>query len=242
MNGFQARPTAKLRLFCLPYGGGSASSFKGWSDVLPKRVEVCPVELPGHGSRLYEDLFRDLTVLVEALYEGLLPYLNKPYALFGHSMGALLCFEFARLLRRKQGLAPVHLFFSGCRAAHRSDSNPTRHTLSDTELLDLLRNLSGTPQEVLECPELLQLVLPVLRADLTIDETYQYYEEPPLDCPISVYGGLDDPEMGQRHLEAWQSQTSQQFLIKMFSGDHFFLHTVEESLLSELSRELSQYV
>jgi medium-chain acyl-[acyl-carrier-protein] hydrolase len=154
-------------------------------------------------------------------------------------MGAMVSFELARELRRSHGLEPLHIFASGCHAPQIPDSNII-HDLPEPELIRELHRLNGTPKEVLENRELLSIILPILRADCMITETYVYENEPPLDCPITVFGGLRDPLIKREELEAWREQTNASFSLRMLDGDHFFLHTLQPLLLSILSRELHE--
>jgi len=233
-------PQAKLRLFCFHYAGGRASVFRTWSDSLPQSVEVCAIELPGRGMRLRESPFTQLEPLVQHLPSALLPFLDKPFAFFGHSMGGLVSFELTRLLRREYGVSPVHLFVSGQRAPQVPDPEPPIHTLPESEFLEELRRFNGTPEAVLENAELMQLLFPTLRADFAVLETYAYTPEIPLDCPITAFGGLQDPEANCDELEAWREQTNAFFVLEMFPGDHFFLHSAEPLLLQCLSQKLHQ--
>ncbi len=229
---------AKLRLFCFPYAGGGTWSFRSWSTSLTPDVEVCPIELPGRGSRLMEHPFTQLEPLIQALARALLPYLDKPFAFFGHSMGGLVSFELAHLLRKNYDLSPVHLFISGRRAPQVSVSEPPIHHLPEAEFLNELRHLNGTPEAVLENAELMELFLPALRADFAVLETYVYIPKPRLDCPITVLGGLQDFEVSCEDLEAWREQTNTAFSMQMFQGDHFFIHSAQSLLLQFLAREL----
>lgn len=231
-------PHAKLRLFCFPYGGGGARTFFRWPDNLSPFIEVCPIELPGRGDRLLEPPFTRLEPLLQELSDILLPYLDRPFTFFGHSMGGLVSFELTRLLRREHGLMPLHLFVSGRRAPQLPDPDLPIHTLPESEFLQELRLYNGTPESVLENAELMKLFLPVLRADFAVIETYVYKPEPPLSCPITAFGGLEDRKVSFDALEAWRKQTSATFCHKMFPGDHFFLHSACSNLLKSLSREL----
>lgn len=235
-------PQARLRLFCFPYAGGWALNFRTWPESLPTTVEVCPVQLPGRGTRLLEPPFTRLEPLVQALAIALFPHLDKPFAFFGHSMGGLVSFELARLLRRKYGLGPVHLFVSGCRAPHVPATKPQIHALPEPAFLEELRHLNGTPEAVLKNAELRQLFLPALRADFAVVETYVYTVEPTQDFPITAFGGLQDPQLSCDQLEAWRDQTNASFSLHMFPGDHFFLHSAQPLLLQTLSQKLHQLV
>jgi medium-chain acyl-[acyl-carrier-protein] hydrolase len=235
-------PQACVRLFCFPYAGGSASIFRTWSGGLPAEIEVCPVQLPGRGSRLMEPPYTRLSRLVQTLSRVLHPYMDVPFAFFGHSMGALLCFELARQLRRLYGLNPLHLFVSGHRAPQIPDPDPPIHQLPDDEFMEELHCLNGTPEDVLQNALLMQLMLPALRADFEMCEAYMYTIEAPLGCPISAFGGLQDQNILRSDLEAWRDQTSVSFKLRMFPGDHFFLHTSKLLLLETLSEELYRFV
>ena len=234
----QPNTEAKLRVFCFPYAGGRDHVYRNWSDQLPKVVEIYLVQLPGRGSRLLEKPFTNLIELSKSLAVAIPSYLDKPFVFFGHSMGAMVSFELARQLRRC-GLEPSHFFASGCHAPQIPDSN-ILHDLPESELIKELNLLNGTPKEVLENRELLSIILPTLRADCMMTETYVYMNESPLNCPITVFGGLRDPLATREELEAWSEQTSASFSLRMLDGDHFFLHTSPQVLLSALSRELHQ--
>jgi medium-chain acyl-[acyl-carrier-protein] hydrolase len=229
---------ARLRLFCFPYAGAGASIFRTWSDGLPADVEVCPVQIPGRGTRPMEASFTQLAPLVEALAEALVPLLDKPFAFFGHSLGALVGFELARQLRRQSGAQPVRLFVSADWAPQLPHRERPVHALPEAEFLGELRRLNGIPEKVSEDAELMQILLPVLRADFAVYETYAYSTEPPLDCPISIFGGLQDQRVNRGDLEAWRDQTSDFVSVRMFPGDHFFWNTTQPLLLQVLSQEL----
>jgi medium-chain acyl-[acyl-carrier-protein] hydrolase len=231
-------PAARLRLFCFPYAGGGTMIFQPWSKILPSTVDVCPIQLPGRGNRWHEPPFTRLLPLVQAVAQGLLPYLDRPFAFYGHSMGAMIGFELARLLRREGMPQPVHLFVSSNEAPHISPTLPPIYDLPDAELLDELRRLNGTPKDAFEHVELMQLLLPLIRADFAVCQTYIYRDEPPLNCPISVFGGTQDPDVSRESLDQWRRQTSSAFSLQMFEGDHFFLHTGRRKFLDILSQEL----
>ena len=233
-------PKAELRLFCFPYAGGGTLGFRSWSDILIKNVEVCPIQLPGRENRLTEQPFTKFKPLLQALVQSLLPYLEKPFAFFGHSMGGLISFELARLLRKDYGLRLTHLFISGCCAPQIPVQEPSIHNLPEREFLEKLRCLNGTPETVLKNTELMQLLLPTLRADFALLEGYVYTPKPLLDSPITALGGLQDEEVSYGDLEAWNEQTSDTFLIHMFPGDHFFLNSVQPLLLQFLNRKFAQ--
>jgi medium-chain acyl-[acyl-carrier-protein] hydrolase len=234
------RPHARLRLFCFPYAGGNATAFYRWADQLPASVEVCPVQFPGRGARSPEKLLTALPQVIEALINELPPFLDKPFAFFGHSMGGLVCFELARALRTRFDLQPMQMFISGCRAPHLPDPDPPAANLPDSELLAELLRLNGTPPEILEHRELLAYMLPMLRADFSVCETYVYEQSKPLDCPITGFGGLEDPKATREAVERWRNMTTGNFVLRMFPGGHFFIHTSERAFLNTLAGDLLQ--
>lgn len=233
-------PEARLRLFCFPYAGGGASLFRDWQDFLPRQVEVCPVQLPGRESRIGEAPFTSMEPLVLRMVEELETLRDPPFALFGHSLGALIVFELARALRRFGLPSPVRLFVSGHRAPQLPHADPPIHQLPDSEFLAELGELSGTPGEVLQDPELMELLLPLLRADFAIAETYTYADEAPLDCPVAVFGGRDDEQASRDELQAWRAQTRDSFSLHLLDGDHFFLVSARSVLLQVLSAHLER--
>lgn len=233
---YQPKPQANLRLFCFPYAGGGAQIFSTWSKELPNQIEVCPVELPGRGRRWQETPFMELPPLVETIANAIAPLLNRPYAFFGHSIGALIAFELARFFRQKNASEPVYLFVSSRRAPQLQDPDPPSHTLPDDELIRKLNWLKGTPQNALNDPELMQLWLPVLRADLAVGETYTYISQKPLSCPIIALGGRQDPAIRRGGLRQWREQTTGTFSKHLFRGNHFFLHSAQPRLLKLLAR------
>jgi medium-chain acyl-[acyl-carrier-protein] hydrolase len=235
-------PRARLRLFCFPYAGGNASLFRTWQNNLPDTVEVCPVHLPGRGPRLLDPPFRRLSSMVEALTPALHPHLEKPFVFFGHSMGAMIAFETARHLRRIYGVEPVHLFISGSDPPQLARNGPPTYDLPEDEFIRELERLNGTPREVLEQSELLELIMDQLRADFEVVQTYAYQSEPPLSCGISVFGGLDDYETNRERLARWREQSTGFFSISMLPGDHFFLRTAESLLFRLLAQRLHQLV
>ncbi len=233
---------ARLRLFCFPYAGGAASVFSMWPGNLPPEVEVCPVQFPGRENRLSESPFTQLKPLVLALAQAIRSYLDKPFAFFGHSLGAVIGFELARQLRRENGPGPLHLFVSGSPAPQLPRRHPAIHQLPEEGFIKELGRINGTPEAVLHNVELMQLFLPVLRADFAMYETYHYAVDGLLDCSLAAFGGLEDSEVSRRDIEAWQDQTCGAFKLRMFPGDHFFLRSARTPLLRAISQDLRPFL
>ncbi len=227
-----------VRLFCFPYSGAGASAFAAWAGGLPAGVEVCPVQLPGRETRLSEPALRSMRELIPALARALTPFLDGPFAFFGHSLGALVAFELARALQ-PAGLAPVRLFASAHRAPHRAGGGEV-HRATDAKLAQKLRELNGTPAQVLECAELRALLFPVVRADFELCETYAYEPGPPLSCPISALGGLSDPGVDAAGLAQWRHHSVAPVEVRQFAGDHFFIAASRRAVLELVARRLLQ--
>jgi medium-chain acyl-[acyl-carrier-protein] hydrolase len=239
---FEERPRAQLRLFCLPYAGAGASVYHGWAAELPASIEVCAVQLPGREGRYGEPLFTDVAALVPALCEGIAPWLDRPFALFGHSLGAAVAYETAVALAADRALAPAMLFASGHRAPGLPRTRRAIHDMPEREFLDELRRLNGVPAEVFSNPELLDLVLPQLRADFQMADTYTPLRQAQLACPIVALGSTGDDRVSRATLEPWRERTTGRFELMMLPGDHFYLKTHRSTLLEILSAQLASLV
>ena len=227
-----------MRLFCFPYAGGGSSVYRSWSKDLPAFVDVCPIQLPGREGRLEEPAAIRLEPLAEAIAEAIRPYLDKPFAFFGHSMGALLGFEVARKLRDHNGHEPAHLFVSAHGGPHIPEGDIHVYKLSDPDFLKHLQELNGTPDAVLACPELMQLLLPTLKADFELIGTYEYKPEAPLKCPITAFSGTQDSSVSPEAIAGWKIHTTGTFSAEFLPGDHFYLLSNKTLLLRMLSEKL----
>ena len=231
------RPRAKVRLFCFPYAGGGASIYRAWPDALP-HLDVCAIQPPGRETRMRDQPFTRLAPLVDAAVEAILPLLDQPFAFFGYSLGAYVAFEAARRLRARGAALPVRLFLAACPAPQIERRKPPIHALPEAELIHEIRSYAGTPAEVLEHEELMALLLPLLRADFGVYETYASPTEPPLDIPLSILGGLTDEDATRADLDAWREHTTRAFVLRMFPGNHFFLNTERTRLLTSVLQDL----
>lgn len=231
-------PRAALRLLCFPYAGGGPSVFRTWPDALPDDIEVLAIAPPGRESRGREPPFEQLALLVASLADGLGAQLDAPFAIYGHSLGALVGFAFARELRRRGLTAPVHLFASGRRAPQLPPLEQI-HTLPDAEFCAWLRQLGGIPEVLLRDPDLMAYFLPILRADMAVNES-AIGDEPPLACPITAMGGVNDERVTSDVLDAWRVHTAAAFEREMFPGGHFFIQDTRVQFLGSLSRRLAR--
>lgn len=214
--------------------------FHNWAAALPPHVQVCAVQLPGRDTQMRVAPYTSAVALADLLAGAIEPYLDLPYALFGHSMGGLIAFELARQLRRRNKPAPSHFFVSACRAAQKPVRRTLLHTLPQEAFIrELRQRYNGIPDTILREPELLQMFLPVLRADFELVETYRDAGGDPFDFPITAYGGATDTEILQEDLEGWQHQTTAPFRLRMFHGDHFYINTNRPALLQELRQALA---
>ena len=232
-------PRAVLRLVCFSYAGGGASMFRTWPAALPRDVELLAIERPGHARRIKERPFDRLVPLVTALTDAVAHELRAPFAIFGHSLGALLGFSFARELRRRSLGGPVHLFVAGRRAPQLPDPSPM-HDLPEPAFRAALHRLGGIPEPIFQDAELMALFLPLLRAEFTVSETATTPHEAPLACPISALGGATDERATPEELDAWRVHTAAAFERETFAGGHFFLQSEHAELLAWLSSRLSR--
>jgi medium-chain acyl-[acyl-carrier-protein] hydrolase len=236
----QPNPQASLRLFCFPYAGAGSSMFHPWAQWLSPNIELNLIHFPGRDKRIREPLHTDLSSLVEEIGEAILSRLDRPFAFFGHSLGALVSFEVARYLNKKHDRLAKHLFLSARRAPHLQDPYSNIYLLPEKDFLKTAEELYGKlPDIVKEDRDILQLFLNIMRADLTMTGRYQYYHEPPLQCPLTVFGGVQDASVTEHELNAWQEHTTAKFELFMFPGDHFYIHGSRMLLLQNLNRTLS---
>jgi medium-chain acyl-[acyl-carrier-protein] hydrolase len=232
-------PKARLRLFCFHHAGGSTTLFHAWKDLLPDHIEIWVVRLPGRGDRAAEPPSKRIAPIVQEVSEALVPYLNEPFALYGHSMGAAIAFETARLVRRRHGAQPTRLLVSSCQAPQRLYFALPAYDLPETDFIERLRSLNGTPQPLFDDPRLLLMMLPMIRADVELLQTYEYLADAPLDCPITVFGGLQDHVVQLAGLMGWRKQTTANAVLHLLPGDHFFLKSYQQAFLGLLSGELN---
>jgi surfactin synthase thioesterase subunit len=236
------REAAALRLFCFPYAGAAASAFRLWPAGLPDDIDVCAIQLPGRANRLREPPLSSIPEMVDAVVEAMADHLDRPFVLFGHSMGGLLAFEVAHELAARGWTAPRHLIVSARRAPLAPDPSSLLHVLPDTAFVaEIQRRYGGIPEEILAHADVLALLLPCLRADITALETHRPPQRPPLNCPLSVFGGADDRFVSPIHIAGWRRETTGRFDMRVFPGGHFYLDAQRAEVLADVSARLAPF-
>lgn len=242
LQRFQPRPQADVRLFCFPHAGGAAAAYRPWSLALPAHVDVVAVQPPGRGGRFRETPLDSIPALVEALLPAIETQLDRPFAFFGHSMGATFAHAVADALRARGGPQPFHLFVSARRPPWMPDPRAPMHRLSDDDFVaEMNRRYGGIPPEVLAEKDLLALLLPCVRADIRALETWQPAPGTPLDVPVSAFGGLGDALVPLAQLEAWREATRAGFALRQFPGGHFYLEGARGALFDELLAAIARF-
>lgn len=232
------RPHARLRLFCFHHAGGGASTYRTWGKDLPADIEVAAVQLPGRESRFGQVLLNRMGPLTAQLAQALETWSEIPFAFFGHSMGAVVSYELTRRLRREGRQGPRLLMVSGRRAPHTSPIKGPMWNLPDAEFMARLRELGGTPEEVLREPELMALLTRILRADFAVNDTWVYTPEPPLDLPVTALYARSDEEVTGEQMSAWCTLTTGPFEMITFPGGHFYLGDQRERILSVVEESI----
>ena len=234
---FKPVPAARCRLICFPYAGGGALIFRLWHEYLPSYVEVCPVKLPGRDNRIREPLFDDISLLVRTMEKGLTPFLDKPFAFFGHSLGAIIAFELMKRLRKQNMPLPFHLFVSG-RRAPQIKPGPSIHHLPEEQFIEKIRNYGGTPEVVFQEQQLMDIFLPILRADFSLNDSHTYRPEKLFNCPITAFYSPNDKIAEKAYVEEWEKQTTSKFDLHMIEGGHFFINEHKERILKIISTDI----
>lgn len=239
------RRDAGVRLFCFPHAGGTAASYLGWARALEATpIEVAASQLPPRRTDADGAPSINLDQIVDGFADEIATFADRPFAFFGHSLGAILAFELARRLRDRQAAGPVQLFVSGAYAPQRRGlSQPLRFIEGDTAFLEAVAaKYGGVPKFVLEQGDLRTAMVPTLRADLALTETYAYRPAPPLGCPIAAYAGASDPIVSAEGLAEWRDQTAAEFSCRLFDGQHFYLNRARDALLADLTGRLLRRV
>jgi surfactin synthase thioesterase subunit len=238
LRRYLPRPGAGLRLICVPHGGGGAGAFLGWAELLPPGIELFAVQYPGREDRLGDPMPRDMDELVTGLTGAVAAVADRPYALFGHSMGATVAYEVAQEARRRGLPGPVHLVASAREAPH-DEKGGDVHQGDDEDLYAELMRLGATDPEVLDDPDLRRMIFAYVRADYRLIETYRPRPLPPLDCPVTVFLGDRDPDLTPEEAARWRHATRGRTRLEIFPGDHFYLVPQRHAVLAALRRVLA---
>lgn len=235
---------ATLRLLCIPFAGGGATSFRGWAQRLPAAIEVFAVQLPGREDRIRDPVIVDWATLMQALVVAVAPLPPMPTAIFGHSLGAVIALELGRWMQERQPGRLQHVFASGRPwpgdQAGDEDDRERLHGLSDDDLLQALDRRYGSLATGLSHPDIRELLLPALRADLRLLDSYQYARSDALDCPLTVFAGRLDPATSTGNVAGWRQETRRAFNVRRLDGAHFFIDTHREALLADVVADLAQ--
>ncbi|MBN2419957.1 MAG: thioesterase [Deltaproteobacteria bacterium] len=236
------QPDAKMRLFCFPYAGGGTSVFYNWPHNITTDIEVCMIKMAGREVRFNEPPYRRIPKLVEDLAPAILPFLDKPFLFFGHSLGAHISFYLTHHLRRYNLPCPMHMFISGARAPHLTEPAPDalHYRMEDKKFIDKLIKLGGMSDEVLRDKEILNIVLPILRADIELLNTMEYTDEEPLSCGITVFCGEFDKRVSREDAEAWSRHTNHDFRLTMIAGKHLFINTHQAQIIELINQEVAK--
>ena len=232
------RPDPRARLICFPHAGAGAGSYRTWPALLPPDIELVAVQLPGREDRVGDAPFTRAEPMIRSVLQALRPYLDLPAAFFGHSGGALLAYESARGLMRRLGISPAWLILSGQNAPDRGQQERL-HRLPDSKLAERMRELDGTDPEILDHPDALRDLLPVLRTDFMVWETYRFTPESGVAVPIDVLGGDRDRCTDDAGLAGWREWTSGPVTVRMFPDGHFFLHQARGEIVGLIADRLS---
>lgn len=230
--------TPILRLFCLPHAGGGIPAFRSWLKHLPPGIEIWAVQLPGRGARLKELPYSRVENLVQDLMLAVRPFLDHNYAIFGHSLGAVVGFELARRFWSESLPLPRRLFVAACRAPHLEVAEMPLHSLPDEVIQAELKKLNGTPDEVFEHIDLLRLVMPAIRGDLEAFETYRYPGGEPLPSGITAFAGDHDGRFPVHEVQAWEQLAGGDFSFHIIKGDHFFIQNAEDDFFRIFLEEI----
>jgi medium-chain acyl-[acyl-carrier-protein] hydrolase len=233
------RHSAQIRLFCFPYAGGTASSYRTLGQLIPDSVELMAIQLPGRDERICEPPETSLANIVGSIVKEVTPYLDKPYATFGHSLGTILGYEVVKELANRRLPMPQHMVMSARGAPHAvQNQNQRRYLLPDDQFIEELRKLEGSPPELLQNRELMQLLLPSLRADFYLAESYASTDRWRVPCSMSVYGGTADFAVTRRDLEEWQAYSADMIKLRIFPGGHFFINSCRDLFAQVLIQDI----
>lgn len=235
---YKKNPHASMRIFCFPHSGGGASTYFSWSNLLSLTVELISIQLPGRENRFYDHLTNDLEFIIDNLSQEFTYYKEKPFVVFGHSLGALIAYEFVKSVYQSYGIYPQYMIVSGAKAPHLPFRIKKLSQLEDEELLQELKNYGEINDALLQNEQILKMFLPIFRSDFSIGENYNYKETVVFPFDILALAGSDDPTVNKKEILGWSGYTSGNFEFRIFPGGHFFLKSHTEEILSFISQKI----
>lgn len=235
-KNFKPKPEAKIRLFCFHHSGGGASSYYRWLEHISPNIELIAIQLPGREDRFCEPVMSCLEDIIAELSEGFWAYKEKPFYVFGHSLGALVGFEFVKAIRKVYSISPCYLVISAARAPHLIPCRLPLSQLDDETLIEKLKVYDGIDEHILNHRELLNLFLPSLRSDFYLLEKYQYNSSQPFRCDILTMAGSHDKTVSDEDLHAWSAYTKGKFTYLSFPGSHFFIKNHQKRILQIINQ------
>jgi medium-chain acyl-[acyl-carrier-protein] hydrolase len=228
------KPHARYRLFCFPYGGGSASAYQPWEDLLPDDIELVAIRLPGHSGRLNESLLTSAAEMAESLMPAFVALLDRPYLVYGHSLGCIVAFELLHALQARQLPLPHHFFCAARRAPHAPPRIEPIHEYPLEQFKAELRRLNGTPEILLADASLMEFFVPILRTDLKAAYTYHREPDVKLRCSASAFCGFRDHVVEPEDMSGWREHFSEPPVFRIFEGGHFFLDDNRASVVEAI--------
>ena len=232
------KETKKIKLYCIPYAGGSAAIYYRWRPYFQDNIEIVPLELKGRGQRVGEAFYESLEEAVEDLFDIIKDELdNSPYMIFGHSMGSMLAFQLVHKIQENRYPMPMRLFVSGRKSPIYSSIGENMHDASIEKIKAKMLSYGGTPPEVFEDPKLIEYFLPVIRADYYMMEKFVYKDfEEKLDCKIAVFYGLDDKDTDEETVKEWSKYTMSNINVYAFEGNHFFIESNKNKVCETINQ------
>jgi len=232
---------ATIRLFCFHHSGGSASGYYPWIDHLSPHIEMITIQLPGRENRFGEPLNNNLKDIVAELSKRFVDYKDKPFILFGHSLGALMSFEFAKSIKQLYSIFPSHMIISATKAPHLPFRMKHLSQLDNQALKEHLKIYNGIDERILEDDELLDLFLPIIKSDFSICESYHFLESKPFPCDILALSGDQDETVTPEEILAWKKYTEGKFEHLSFPGKHFFIKDHQKKILEIINQIGDRY-
>lgn len=239
--GYKKNPQAAIRLFCFHHSGGGASSYHPWVESLSPLIEMVAIQLPGRENKFLEPLTSDLSHIITKLSKDFSYYKDKPFIVFGHSLGALLAFEFIKAIHRIYSLYPRQVIVSAAKAPHMPYRRKILSHLEDKLLKEELKAYNGIDERIQNEPELFDLFLPIIRSDFSIVENYSFAGSASFPCDILAFSGSDDPTVTQEEILGWSTQTTGKFEHMPFSGAHFFIRDHQKEIVNIINQIAEKY-